>query len=418
MSIIDRVKNICLTPGTEWTVIEGEATSAQNLLIGYAAPLAAIGAVAGFIGGSIIGRTVPFVGTFRTGLFIGLVGAVFSFVMALVGVVILALIINALAPTFSARQDSGQAFKVAVYSFTPAWVAGVLHLLPLMGILVLCASLYGIYLMYLALPRLMKCPQDKAVGYTAVVVICAIVLSVVIGVAGAAVTGAGLIASGGLASMVTGSRTAPRDEAQVDKNSALGKLQEIGNKLDASSKKMEAAQKAGDTSGQAAAALDALGTVFGGGRRVEPLSVEDLKPFVPDTFAGLPRTSRNVERNGIAGLMVTKATATYGSDGKEISLEIADSGGVSGLVSLASWAGMQEEKEDQDGSERTMKEGGRLVHEKVSKTGGTNEYGIVLGERFMVSASSRDVDLNTLKAAIAALDLAKLESMKEAGVQK
>jgi len=95
-----------------------------------------------------------------------------------------------------------------------------------------------------------------------------------------------------------------------------------------------------------------------------------------------------------------------------------DSGGVSGQVAFATWTGVQEDKEDEYGYERTHKVDGRIVHEKVSKNGGTNEYGIVVGERFAVSASSNNVDLNGLKAAVVSVDLAKLEGMKNSGVQK
>jgi hypothetical protein len=416
MAIVDRVKNICLTPATEWTVIASESTPPATLIGGYAAPLAAIGAVAGFIGGSIIGRTLPFIGTYRVGIFAGVALALFTFVMALVGVAILALIINVLAPKFGAQQDSQQALKLAVYSYTPAWVAGALQILPLLGVLVLIAALYGIYLMYVGLPRLMKCPPDQAVGYTAVVVVCAIILSLVVGGIGGAIAGVGMLTSGALTSAATG-RSSTSSDVQFDKDSPLGKLQALGNKLEESNKKIEKAEKAGDTNGQAAAAVEALGTLFGGGKRVEPIGIDELKPLVPSTFAGLPRTSNNVEKNGIAGLMVSKAEATYGADQKSVMLEISDSGGVSGLMALASWAGVQEEKETADGFERTRKVSGRLVHERKSKSG-TNEYGLVIGERFMVSAKSSDVDLDTLKSAVASLDLAKLESMKDAGVQK
>ena len=111
----------------------------------------------------------------------GLAGAVFTFVFAIIGVFILAFIINALAPTFGAQKDSNKAFKVAVYSYTPAWIAGALQILPGLGILGLLAALYGLYLLYLGLPALMKgSDKTKPVGYTAVVVVCAIVLSIVV----------------------------------------------------------------------------------------------------------------------------------------------------------------------------------------------------------------------------------------------
>src|SRR5207344_2314618 len=119
--------------------------------------------------------------------------AVFTFVTAIVACFVISLIINALAPSFGGQKDSAQALKVAVYSYTPAWVAGALQILPLLGILGLLAGLYGLYLLYLGLPRLMKCPADKALGYTAVVVICAIVLSVVIMSVGGVIAGVGMV---------------------------------------------------------------------------------------------------------------------------------------------------------------------------------------------------------------------------------
>jgi hypothetical protein len=418
MAIIDRVKNICLTPNTEWPVIAQETTPAGTLISGYVAPLAAVGAVAGFVGGSLVGR--PFIG--RMPITYGLGIAVFTFVMAIVGVFVLSLIINALAPSFGGEQNSAQALKLAVYSYTPAWVAGVLQVFPLLGILAIFAALYGLYLLYLGLPRLMKCPPDKAVGYTAVVVVCAVILSVVITATGGLIAGAGMLATGGLSGITGGggsSSSSASREVQFDKNSALGKLQALGNKLEESNKKMEAAQKSGDQGAQAAAAIESLGTLFGGGKRVDPIAIDQLKPFVPDTFAGLPKTRSNAEKNGIAGLMVSKAEATY-SDGaeKSVTLEISDTGGVSGIMSLASWAGVEQEKDDDNATERTRKVGGRLMHERMSKTGGTNEFGIVLGDRFMVSAKGNGVNLDQLRTAVSGLDLGRLESMKDAGVQR
>jgi hypothetical protein len=418
MSVVDRVKNICLTPNTEWAVIAQEAASPASLITGYVVPLAAIGAVAGFIGGSLLGRSLPYIGTYRVPFATGLGIAVFTFVMAIVGVFILSLIINALAPSFGGQKDSTQALKVAVYSYTPAWVAAVFNILPFIGILAIIGAFYGFYLLYLGLPRLMKSPPDKAAGYTVVVVVCAIVLSAVIGATGGMVVGAGAIGAGVLGGAAAGG-PASGGEVRFDKDSALGKLQQLGKAMEQSSNKIDEAAKRGDANGQAAAALEGLGTLFSGGKHVEPIAIDQLKPFVPETFAGLPKKSSKAEKTGIASLMVSKAEATYGDDaGKQVTLEVSDTGGASGLMSLASWAGIQEEKEDDYGSERTQKVGGRLVHEKSSKRGGSNEFGIVLGDRFVVSASSAGVGLSELKAAVTGLDLGKLEAMKEVGVTK
>lgn len=182
MGIADRVRNICVDPTREWPIIEREDTRMADLVAGYLVPLAALGAVAGFIGGSIVGATIPFMGTVRQSFVGGLVSAGVAFVLTIVGCLVLGWIINALAPTFGGRQDTRQAFKVAVYAYTPGLVAGVLAVLPMLSALAgVVAGLYGLYLLYLGLPVLMKTPTDKAVAYTAVVVVCAIVGMVAMG---------------------------------------------------------------------------------------------------------------------------------------------------------------------------------------------------------------------------------------------
>ena len=413
MDLKTRARNILLTPTTEWPVIAEETTPTSSLITSYVIPLAAIGAVAGFIGGSLVGMTLPFVGTYRVPIMSGLASAVFVFVMAILGVFILSFIINALAPTFGAEKNTAQAIKVAVYSYTPAWLAGVFQILPALGILGILAACYGIYLLYLGLPSVMKSPPDKAAGYTAVVVVCAIVLSIVVtAVGGLLIAPAAIAGIGGIG------RNSSVDQPQFDPNSPMGKLEALGRSLETSNEKMEAAKKSGDAGAQTAAAFESLGTLLGGGKRVDPVSIDQLRPLVPDTFAGLSKQSSNAERTGLAGIMVATAEATYGDGAdKSVTLEITDTGGASGLMGLASWVGVQGEKENDQVSERTERVAGRLVHQRVSKTGGDNEFTIVLGERFIVKAEG-DVDINTLRSAVSNLDLQKLESMKDVGVAK
>ena len=174
--LIERVKAIVLTPATEWLVIEREATTAPDIYTGYVAPLAAIGAIASFIGLSVIGIG----GLLRVGFFYGLVHAVLAYLFAFVVVFIVAWLVDTLAPTFGGQRDPLRALKVTAYSYTPAWIAGIVNLVPMLGILGLIAALYGLYLLYLGLPVLMRCPKDKALPYTAVVVLCAIVIGAIL----------------------------------------------------------------------------------------------------------------------------------------------------------------------------------------------------------------------------------------------
>lgn len=183
MNIVDRVKRILMSPATEWPVIAAESTPTQTLITGYVLPLAAVSAIAAFIGQSLIGMS--FMGTtYRTPVGTGLGIAVWAVIMAVVGVFVCAFVINAFAPTFGATKSDTQALKVAAYSFTPVWVLGVLQILPVLGMLVLLGALYAVYLMYLGLGVLMKAPEDKAIGYTAVVIIVVIVVYFVLAAIG------------------------------------------------------------------------------------------------------------------------------------------------------------------------------------------------------------------------------------------
>jgi len=179
MSLVDRVKGILMTPRKEWPVIEAESATTASIFSGYIIPLAAIPAIAAFIGMSLVGGSVLGV-SFRVPISNGITGGVIRYVLSLVACYVLALIIDALAPTFGGTKSSIQALKVAAYSSTAAWVAGIFAIIPALAVLGLL-GLYSLYLLYLGLPVLMKAPQEKAVGYTVVVVLCAIVLFVIVG---------------------------------------------------------------------------------------------------------------------------------------------------------------------------------------------------------------------------------------------
>jgi hypothetical protein len=180
MALVDRVKNILLTPTTEWPVIEAETTTVADLYRGYVVPLAAIGPLAYAIGMAVFGLRVPGLGTFRTPVGTVITQALAMYVATLVGVYVLALVVDAIAPTFGGTQNRIQALKLVAYSWTAAWLAGLFGLIPTLSWLGLLAF-YSLYLLYLGLPVLMKAPADKAFRYTVVVILSAIVVYVLIG---------------------------------------------------------------------------------------------------------------------------------------------------------------------------------------------------------------------------------------------
>jgi len=173
--LIERVKNILMTPKTEWPVIDAEPATIGGIYKNYVMILAAIPPVCLLIGLLVFG--MPYF-AFPMGYLIA--QAVISYVMALVGCYVMALIIEALAPTFGGTKDRVKAFKVAAYSFTAAWVVGIVYLVPMLAILGIL-GLYSLYLLYLGLPVLMKTPPDKSMVYTIAIIVASIVIYAVIG---------------------------------------------------------------------------------------------------------------------------------------------------------------------------------------------------------------------------------------------
>lgn len=187
MLLMDRAKSILLEPNVTWKAIDAEFTKPAALYKDYILPLAALGPVCTAIGMSLFGLRVPIVGaTFRVPITAALTQAVVGYVLAVVGVFVVAQIINALAPSFGGQKNAVQALKAAAYSSTAAWVAGVLNLIPALALIGLLVSLYSLYLLYAGLPVVMKAPKDKALGYTVVVIIAVVVVWLIIGAVSAA----------------------------------------------------------------------------------------------------------------------------------------------------------------------------------------------------------------------------------------
>jgi hypothetical protein len=179
VNLVERAKKLLLQPKAEWTVIKSEAHTVAGLYTQYVMILAAIPAVATFIGLSIVGYS-GFGLPYRVPIGFGIANMVLGYVLSLAGVYVIALVIDALAPTFGGEKDFPQAMKVAAFFPTASWVAGIFSIIPALAILSVLGGLYSLYLLYVGLSQLMTVPEDKAMGYTVVVIIVAIVMMVVI----------------------------------------------------------------------------------------------------------------------------------------------------------------------------------------------------------------------------------------------
>jgi Yip1 domain len=379
-SLIERIKAILLKPKETWPVIAGEAATPQDLVTRYALPLIVLSALAGFIGMQVFGFSVLGM-TYRPGLVSGLTSAVISVVMGVVAVVAVSLFAEWLAPKFGGVADRTQAFKLVVYSMTAGWIGGLLAIYPAIAMLGALAGLYGLYLLYLGATTLMKVPEDKAVGFTAVTVICAAVAIWVSALVVAMVTGGAMMAGGMAAS--------PGEVSGELKIPGVGSV-DMG-KLEAATKQMEAAASGAAGSGAAAA--------------VAPSAMQAL---LPTAIGGWQRTS--VE-SASAGNIGGTAAGTYSSGDRKFELRIVDMSALGALAGIGAAMGVEANREDADGYERTGTVNGAMQIEEWNRTRSRGKFARMIGNRFMIEAEGDAGSIDELKAAVAAIDAAKLAGM-------
>jgi hypothetical protein len=207
-------------------------------------------------------------------------------------------------------------------------------------------------------------------------------------------------------------------DVKFDEDSTLGKMEQWSKEVEAASKKLEQAQQSGDQAAQEAALKAMMGAALNSGQQVESLAPDRLKAFVPDELSGLSRSSIAAERNAAMGIQISQANATYSDDsGRELRLEITDAGTAKGLLGLASWAGMEGEREENGRYEKTFREDGKLIHEAWDSNASTGEYSVVVGDRFTVKVEGAAGSVDELRDAVQRLDLDGLANLRTEGVK-
>ena len=382
--LLQRAKAILLQPREEWPVIEGEATSIASLYKSYIIPLAAIGPVAGFIHAVVFGNS--FFGiTHRPSFMSALSSAVVSYIFTLIGVFLIALVIDFLAPRFGGTANRNNAFKLAAYSATAAWIAGAFQLIPGLGMLTIL-GLYGLYLLYVGIPVLMKAPEDKAVIYTVAIVVIGAIAGMIFSVVLAPLmlmTSSVPDASDG---SLSGSVNVP-GVGSID----LGELEEAGEKMAAANERAQ--------NGEATA-----------------LPSKQLAAMLPASLpGGLVQTNSQSSGTSIGGVGASSASASYGNGEKSIDLIITDLGAAGSLAALGNAMNMESESQNGTVIEKMGKIDGRMTTIRYDSASKDGRYGMIVGDRFNVQADGYANSIADLRAVLDQIDLDALEAIARSG---
>lgn len=381
-AIIGRVKRLIMSPKTEWEAIDGEAVEQNDLIMKYVAPLAAIPAIASIIGLSIIGVNI-LGNSFRIPFGSAVMGAIVSFIFAIIGVFVFAFIINALAPSFGAEKNFKQALKVSAYAPTASWIAGVFTAIPALSVLGLIGAVYSLYLLFVGLPKIMKPPSDKATTYTIVSLVVAIIVGIVLsGIAGV------FTPKPGIGSMTGAHGGAMRSEMD-ERLARLEEASESGNINDV---------------------VGALGGMVGGDSDGAVVEIDALRELAPARLAGLKRQSVNVESLSMPFTTVVM-TAEYGAGDKSLELTVTNSPMISAVMGVAGFSGAEYDRRSDDGYERLKRSGDTIIMSEWSKSSKRGRYARLIAGSFLVEAKGRNLNMKEIERAAKEINEKELKKL-------
>jgi hypothetical protein len=172
--------------------------------------------------------------------------------------------------------------------------------------------------------------------------------------------------------------------------------------------------------------LSALGGALGGDIRHEPVDFNTLKDMLPTSLPRMQRTDAEGSSQQALGVKSTSASAEYsamsgsdpaGAPNPHLRIKISDMSGVSGLLEAASGLAPTGERQTDTGFEKDVVVNGRIIHEKYERKSGDGEVSALIAKRFSIEVTGRGVDIAQLEKTLSSVDLARLESMKDAGAQ-
>jgi hypothetical protein len=394
-ALLARIKGILLQPKAEWPKIEAEPATVGSIYSNYVIYLAAVPVLCALIGGLVFGYGVAGI-TYRPSFAAALTTAVLQYALQLAGVYVFALIIDALAPRFLGRKDQVSAFKLAAYSATASWLAGIFTLIPALSILSI-VGLYSLYLLYTGVPILMKVPAEKALAYTATIVVIGIVIAIVLSALGAMFLGGpSTVPSGEIGGKITlpGGVTVDMD-----------KLDEAAKRMEGMAKRLEQPQGTAPEDnepppeGEEAASLPAI-------------APDDLKTLLPQSLpGGFARSDVSTATGGAAGFSFGTAKANYAKGDQRITLSLMDMGALGAFAALGGAFGANASEETETAYTKIGNVDGRMTVEEFNRETKTGKYGVVVGDRIMVEAAGSGAGMDALKAAVGAVDLSRVEAL-------
>lgn len=163
MNIIERVKNLIISPDKEWDAIKQEDKNVMQVFTTFVVPMLIIPCAAVFIGLSFVGYKVIFftVKGVEFGIRYAIVLGAVQIITYFAGTYIL----DALTTTFKGQRNVNRSAQLVGFSMTAVFVAGIFLVIPSLYALTLLGSLYAFYIMFTGLPKLLQPAEDQKLAF-------------------------------------------------------------------------------------------------------------------------------------------------------------------------------------------------------------------------------------------------------------
>ena len=401
-ALISRIKGLLFQPKEEWPKIHSEPATVGSLYAGYVVYVAAIPIICTLLGSLVFGLGINGI-IYRPSVSEALTSAVLQYALQLGGVYVFALIIDALTPSFGGRKDRVSAFKLAAYSATASWLAGIFMLVPSLSVLTLL-GLYSLYLLYTGIPVLMKVPTERTFTFTAAIIAVGIVISIVALFLGAAL----------LPNQVTAPVAQQGGKLTLPGGGSLdmSQLEQAQKRLEYITKNLEQTQRGADGGKTEGSDADSNATESGDAEGLPPIAPDELKALLPNSLpGGFIQSEISTSSAGAGGFTFGEAKAVYANGDQRITLSLMDMGALGALASLGSAFGANASEETETSYSKMGHVDGRMTMEDFNRETRTGKFGMIVSGRVMVEAQGTGASMADLKSAVQAIEIGRIEAL-------
>lgn len=115
--------------------------------------------------------------------------AILQYIFNLVSVTVVAYVLFVLAPRFGSVANLNISTKIVSYAYTPVFLIAIFDVYPPLGeVLAILAFLYGLYILWMGLPIVLKTPEAKRVTYLIAIFVASAIVYIILAAIDVAVT--------------------------------------------------------------------------------------------------------------------------------------------------------------------------------------------------------------------------------------